>query len=389
MAVTWRPARAGSESPVLGASRRVRLDLAINPFGPCPATIEVLENVDDTDESETAALELRLRERLRDRYRVSCESIMLSRGTDTTIARLLQAIPGPVVSFSPALAGPSSDLGKFSAKAICVARGAGRSGSVPPEIALDLPPESVAIIDSPANPLGTILAATDVVRLARACRLVIVDERFAEFAGASLLPLALEFENIVVLRSFAPWTGIADLDFGWVVRGPRWTDELFPSPELQTPAVAAVLATMDELPAVEATLRLVREERSRLYRLLRRLSFLRPLPSWGPFVAARVEFVPRHELVSALESHRIVVHAPAAEGLEQYIRIGIGTRSDMEALRTALLEIAPSMIGESLGRRDAGPDRFALSREEGFEPERGEIDHVLEIATAKRASLRR
>ena len=153
--------------------------------------------------------------------------------------------------------------------------------------------------------------------------------------------------------------------------------------------MAAVLATMDDLPAVEATLRLVREERSRLYRLLRRLSFLRPLPSWGPFIAARVEFVPRYELVSALEAHCIVVHTPAAVGLEQYVRIGIGTRSEMEALRAALLEIAPKMIGESLGRWGADPNCFALSREERFKPERCEIDHVLEVATAKRASLRR
>ena len=53
------------------------------------------------------------------------------------------------------------------------------------------------------------------------------------------------------------------------------------------------------------------EERSRLYRFLRRLSFLEPLPSWGPFITARVTIVAAPDLIDGLAKQGIRVHAPA------------------------------------------------------------------------------
>ena len=97
--------------------------------------------------------------------------------------------------------------------------------------------------------------------------------------------------------------------------------------------------------SVAATLKLVREERSRLYRFLRRLSFLEPLPSWGPFIAARVAIVPRRDLTEGLADRGIRVHAPPDPGLEQYVRIGIGSRTAMDRLRTALLELGTEVVG--------------------------------------------
>ena len=111
-------------------------------------------------------------------------------------------------------------------------------------------------------------------------------------------------------------------------------------------------------------LALIRDERSRLYRALRKLSYLQPLPSWGPFVAARVEVGDRDQLLALLGARGIRVHAPQEPGLERYIRIGIGMRSSMEYLRQSLLDIAPEMLGAQLasGRRD--PYRLTLRSEE-------------------------
>jgi histidinol-phosphate aminotransferase len=270
-----------------------------------------------------------------------------------------------------------------------LARGPGRFASIPPDIAADLPPESVAVVSSPSEPLGTILAATDAVRLSRACYLVIVDERFAEFSGFSLLPLALEFENIVVVRSFAPWAGLDDPELGWAVAPSRRIDAVGLCPDVPPYAMEAAVAALDDWPAAEATLRLVREERSRLFRMLRKYSFLTPLPSWGPFVAARIELVPRGAFVTALCERGIRVHAPDSEGLEQFVRVGIGTRSEMEAFRQALLAIAPQMVEFVSRLGDADAERLTLGREEGVEPERGEIDHVLEIPAPEGTPLRR
>jgi histidinol-phosphate aminotransferase len=364
----------------------VRLDLVGNPYGPCPAAAEALLSARDADAS---ALSTRLTQRIAARYRLSPSSVLLTAGADAAIDRLLRWRPGPVVSFAPSSA-TELEAGTLPDQRIVLWRGPGRFGMISAEFAADLPPEGAAVVASPSDPLGQLLAAADAVRLARALRLVVVDERFAEFAGFSLLPLALEFDNVAVVRTFGHWVGDGTSELGWVAGSPRVIEALIPHLPPPAPSpLAAALATLDDLPAVEATLRLIREERSRLFRLLRKFSFLRPLPSWGPFVPARIEGIPRDDFVAALGAQHIRVHAPAEVGLEQFVRIGIGTRSEMEALRSALTEIAPEMIEGTLRLRCADPDRLPLRGEQRVEAQRSEVDHVFEVASAERPSFRR
>jgi histidinol-phosphate/aromatic aminotransferase/cobyric acid decarboxylase-like protein len=110
-------------------------------------------------------------------------------------------------------------------------------------------------------------------------------------------------------------------------------------------AVGSALSALSDMATVGVTMRLWREERSRLYRLLRKFSFLEPLPSWGPFVPARVRVTSRDALATALGKRNVRVHVPWAPGLEEYVRFGIGSRGAMEHLRSALLDAAPELIG--------------------------------------------
>jgi histidinol-phosphate/aromatic aminotransferase/cobyric acid decarboxylase-like protein len=109
-------------------------------------------------------------------------------------------------------------------------------------------------------------------------------------------------------------------------------------------AIAGAMAALENHVSIAATLKLVREERSRLYRFLRRLSFLQPLPSWGPFIAGRVALVSRQDLIDGLAKRGIQIHAPEEPGLEDYVRIGIGSRTEMDRLRAALLELGPELV---------------------------------------------
>lgn len=325
-----------------------RLDLAQNPFGPCPGAIEALEA---HGEWELDSCRDRLRRRIGETYRTPRDAIGLTAGADAAMAAVLGALPGPAVAFPPSATARMVESRAVLPETILVARGVGRRGLITPGLASDLPEDGVAVLDSPSDPLGGIVAAPDAVRLARACRWVIVDERFAEFSGFSLLPLALEFPNIVVIRSFEPWAGIDGPGLGWVAGPAPVVDALREGREcVSARAVAAAMATLDDLPAVAATLRLVREERSRLFRLLRKFSFLQPVPSWGPFMSVRVDFVCRDRFVSGLAERGVEVFAPRDVGLEQFIRVGIGRRTDMEQLRVALLELAPEIVEHSSSR---------------------------------------
>src|SRR4029450_9996796 len=83
---------------------------------------------------------------------------------------------------------------QFSRRAdlVMLARGVGPNGTIDLESAVDLPADGVVYIASPSNPLGSILLPTDAVRLARACQLVVVDERYGEFSNYSLRGVATE-----------------------------------------------------------------------------------------------------------------------------------------------------------------------------------------------------
>jgi histidinol-phosphate aminotransferase len=331
-----------SRVTVRGALSTARLDLTRNPFGPCPAALEALEA---RDGHLPADVPQALSRQLGITFRVPREAIVLTEGADAGLAAVVRALDGPLVLVPPSTLATMVAASEPSRPVHLLARGPGRLGSVPADVAGDLPVHGVAVVDSPTDPLGAVLRPQNAVRLARGCRWLVVDERFAEFGGTSLLPLALEFPNIVVIRSFAAWAGIAEPGVGWVMGPPALRQAICGTVASPSPrAVAAALATLEHLADVEATLRVVRAERSRLFRLLRKFSFLQPLPSWGPYLAARVELVDRDTLVVGLASRGVCVDAPPEPGLERFVRIGIGTRREMQILESALRELAPELV---------------------------------------------
>jgi histidinol-phosphate aminotransferase len=287
-----------------------------------------------------------LRRRICEVFRVRPDTVLLCDGIDRCLGRIVLAQERQVASFPPSSTATMIASVIAAENIATLARGVGKNGEIEVEAVADLPPDAVAFVASPTDPLGSLLSPADAVRLARACRFLVIDERFAEFAGFSLLPLAAEFDNIVILRSFETWTGIKEPPCAWVVASPRSAAALGLAEQPVAPgAVAAALATLDEMRTVDATLRLLREERSRLYRLLRKFAFIEPVPSWGPFLAARVALVPRDLLVAGLAREGVHVHAPSETGLERLVRIGVGTRQDMDRLRSALLDLAPELVG--------------------------------------------
>ena len=351
-----------------GADLEVRLDHARNPYGPCPAALEAVEACLESSSGNMAS---ELRRRLSETYAVPVKSIRLLGSVDGGLEVVRQREVGTFVGFPPStLATRVAECGSTS-ETVFIARGLGGNGSVGLESAADLPETAIALIDSPSDPLGSILSTTDAVRLARACRYVVIDERYAEFSGFSMLPLAVEFDNVVVLRSFEAWAGFQHPTCAWAVASPRAAAELhLEDAVLEPESIAAALATLDNLASVGATLKLIREERSRLFRLLRKLSFLEPVPSWGPFLAARVQLVSRDDVVVGLLARTVRVHAPTESGLERYIRIGIGSRSAMDRLRSALYDLAPELVCGTvspraipLGSRHAGPQRADRDRD--------------------------
>ncbi|HIE21681.1 MAG TPA: histidinol-phosphate aminotransferase family protein, partial [Acidimicrobiia bacterium] len=133
----------------------------------------------------------------------------------------------------------------------------------------------MAVIVSPNNPTGATIDGTDLRRIAGAFSRVVLDTAYAEFADEDLTPLALELDNVVVIRTLSKAFGLAGLRVGYLL-GPagevsRISSYGSPYP-ISGPAASLATEVLSdvgpgELPFVAA----VRQERHDLEELLEEL----------------------------------------------------------------------------------------------------------------------
>lgn len=325
----------------------IRLDLLQNPYGP---SLQALEALTGADAVGCSADELgnELRRRLAQRLGVAPDRVLLANGMDDLLAAVFLWIRqrGPLILFPPSDPGAARRAALHGVEVVSVRRGPTFALGLDAATASDLPDRAAALVGSPNDPTGTLLGTQEAVRLARSCNLVLIDERHAEYAGRTLLPLAREFDNVLVLRSFETWAGLVALPFAYAVGPPRLIAELAPYGReggVAAGAALAALATLDDLAWVEATVRRVREERSRLFRTLRKLNMVRPFPSWANFVLARFERGGADLFSRELAARGIAVHRPEQVELPDCVRISGTVPEQTDALKRALIEIAAAL----------------------------------------------
>lgn len=325
----------------------IRLDLLANPYGPSLQALEVLASGAALQHPPDDRAD-RLRRRLADRLGVGPDRLVLANGMDELLAGVLHRLRGrgPLVLFPPGDPSVPRQAAIHGVEVVDVRRGPTFSIGLDAETASDLPDGATAFVGSPNDPTGTVLGPQEAVRLARCCDLVVIDERHGEYGGRTLLPLAREFDNLVVLRSFETWAGLEGFPFAYAVGPPRIIAELAALGReggVAAGAAVAAWATLDDLPYVEATVRRVRQERGRLYRMLRRLNMLRPFPSWGNFVLGRFERGSADLFVEGLACRGILVHRPGHAELRDCVRITATVPEQTDRLRWALIEIAADL----------------------------------------------
>jgi histidinol-phosphate aminotransferase len=183
----------------------------------------------------------------------------------------------------------------------------------------------IAVI-SPNNPTGLVASAEDVRHLARRAPkcLIVVDAAYAEFADEDLTSLALEFDNVVALRSFSKAWGLAGLRVGYAVANPGLIARLRaagPPYAVSAPSLALAaeaLRSGDGL--LQATVAAVRGEREALAAELRMLGAA-PIESQANFVLAR--FAGADRIWEDLQALGIAVRRWPNDGeLGGFLRIG-------------------------------------------------------------------
>jgi len=211
-------------------------------------------------------------------------------------------------------------------------------------------------VTSPGNPDGQSVPVETILRLLELPMAVIVDEAYIEFGGSSAVPLLEDHENLIVLRTFSKWAGIAGLRLGYAVTSPaiaQAMNRLRPPYNVNSAAVAAALATFEDMDHARATISTVVAERERLQSALAKLPGIEPLPSQANFVLCRLEGRSGRELAAALAEAGILIRSFSAPALEDAVRITVGRPEQHDALLAALRSILsgqppePSLVSQT------------------------------------------
>jgi histidinol-phosphate aminotransferase len=205
---------------------------------------------------------------------------------------------------------------------------------------------AVVFIAWPNNPTGNLFDVQAVEAVMDAAPgLVVVDEAYHAFAGASLLPHACERGNVVVMRTLSK-LGLAGLRLG-VLAGPSaWLGEF---DKLRLPYNVSVLTQasvsffLDHAEVLNAQVARIRADRETLLARLAALPGVRAWESHANFVLFRPEHVPSARVFEGLRDRKVLIKDLDGSHplLANCLRVTVGAAEENEAFLAALREVLP------------------------------------------------
>jgi histidinol-phosphate aminotransferase len=198
---------------------------------------------------------------------------------------------------------------------------------------------ALVFIAWPNNPTGVLYPEEDVVAVLRAAQgLVVLDEAYHVFAQKSFLPRLEAFPNLVVMRTVSK-LGLAGIRLGYLVGRPQWIDEFNKVRQAYNVNVltqAAAAFVLERLDVLEAQAGKVLAERAPLGKALAALPGVTVFPSAANFFLVRVPDAGR--TYEALKRQGVLVRNFDSPGLENCLRITVGTPDENRILLTAMRE---------------------------------------------------
>jgi histidinol-phosphate aminotransferase len=336
----------------LPPERIIKLDGNENPYGPSPRALAALADYRRyhiyPDPEHTL-----LREAIQDYIGIDKAHIVFGNGSDELIDLVMRLFLGPgeaIINCPPTFGMYSFDAAICGAQVVEVSRR--------PDFSLDVaeirrraleksPVKKLLVVNSPNNPDGSLTSREDLLQLLELPLIVVVDEAYAEFSGTSLVDLVPEHPNLIVLRTFSKWAGLAGLRIGYGVFPLGIIRHLWKMKQpynVNVAAQAAALASLEDLAYLQANVQRIVAERERLYAELGKLDFLHPYSSQSNFILCRVLSLSKGRLLGrdarqlklSLERKGILIRYFDKPGLRDCIRISVGRPEHTDALLTAL-----------------------------------------------------
>lgn len=194
---------------------------------------------------------------------------------------------------------------------------------------------AITFVASPNSPSGHAVPLSALREMAQAASgVVIVDEAYVDFAESSALALIEEFQNVMVLRTLSKGYSLAGLRLGFGVAQPQLLAGLFKvkdSYNIDTISMLLGAAALRDQAYKNACVDKVKAARQTLTIELRRLGFA-VLESQGNFVLVTPPVRSAEFLYSSLKQKGILVRYFKQPGLDDKLRISVGTEAHTQIL---------------------------------------------------------
>jgi histidinol-phosphate aminotransferase len=325
------------EPPGEGRADKLRLDFNENTAGCSPVVQRVLAMLSPKQLAMYPEYERGTR-RLARHFRVRAGELLLTNGGDDALRLFFDAFVDsgssvviceptfPMYRFWGEVAGAKMEGLRYGARMEFPLEGA--------LTALESRPR-VLFICNPNNPTGTLLeeAAIETVLKAATHTAVVVDEAYAEFSGVTVVPWIQKYPQLFIARTFSKAAGLAGLRLGAVIACEdslailRRATAPFP---VNIAALAAAEAAVGDPQTMKRYVRNIQRVRAWFGKELSKLG-VKTYPSAGNFLLT--DFGPGGPgLCSKLEGEGVLLRDRSKEIGPGFIRISIGTKSEMERL---------------------------------------------------------
>lgn len=208
---------------------------------------------------------------------------------------------------------------------------------------------ALVFVTSPDNPSGRLADRQELLAFAKSLPetcLLVVDEAYVEFAGneedCSVIAELGSLKNTAVMRTFSKVYGLAGMRVGYIFAPETVADYLW---RIRLPFSINILAQEAAVCALEdeefkqKTIAHTVSERHKMAEVLAELG-CRVYPSHANFIMFKPLFSPAKALCQRLLERGIIVRSLSSYGLDEYVRVSIGTEEENKMFLTAMRELA-------------------------------------------------
>ena len=316
----------------------IKLNTNENPYGPSPKVYATLKSAlssslrlypePQSDTLRTAAARL---------YGVKPGNIIVGNGSDEILSMLLRCFVGP----GDRVAYPVPTYSLYDTL-VEIQDGSKAAVNYPANFSLpaELAEQNAALtfVCNPNAPSGTLAVLPAVEKLARGVSgILAVDEAYVDFAateGASAIPLIRQLPNLVVLRTFSKSFSLAGMRIGLAFAAEEMIAGMMKvkdSYNVNRLSLLAATAALEDLPWMTRNVQRIQRSRKKLTGGLKRLGY-QVYPSQANFVLARKDGENMKSIYEELKRRKIFVRYFDFPGLQDCLRITVGTPSEINIL---------------------------------------------------------